>query len=31
VLCGEPVGDRYLLGLAWYIRECEEHQPTGNG
>ena len=28
LLNGEPVSDRYLLGLAWTMRDCKEAELT---
>lgn len=30
ILTGKPVGDRYVLGLAWFLRDMEEKDGTDN-
>lgn len=31
IMTGKPVSDRYILGLAWTIRESKDDPTKGNG
>ena len=30
IINGQPISDRYLLGLAWMIKSLEEHESNDN-